>query len=152
MPLCCSLQLKHPDSSRVLEGSSNSGLHGRAFLQGTSPELKLGKETQSPSCSSSLSQGNKLYKGLSPPRQIFCHQDTLPAKHGPSNTGQAWWHPVPSARRGAGRYVLGVRNGRQQGLVRFVGEARTEIALHKMTRATWPFYTACPAPKPAGAG
>lgn len=40
----------------------------------------------------------------------------------------------------------------QRGLRRVVGEARAEITLRQVTRGPWPFLTARPAPKPAGAG
>lgn len=45
LPLRCPPQLKHPNSSRVLERSSVSSLRGRTFLQSISPEIKVGKET-----------------------------------------------------------------------------------------------------------
>lgn len=88
LPLCWSPQLKHPESSRVLEGSSISGLHRRPFPEGISPEIKPGKETRSFSSSSCLPKGKILHRAF-PSHTDLCHQDTLPAKHAPSNARQA---------------------------------------------------------------
>lgn len=132
LPLCCSPQLKHLESSRVLEGSSISGLHRRPFPKGVSPEIKLGKETRSFSSSSCLLKGKSSTQGFSLPSRSLSPGHaasqvcTLQCKAG-------WWHPVPSTCGGAGRHVLGVRTVGSGAWCKFVGEVRTEPVLLKMT-------------------
>lgn len=132
-----------PGQQRSIEGSSISGLHEGAFLGGISPGIHLGKETQSPSSSSSLLKGTDHRQGF--PllgRSLSAGHVASQACSLQRRAGLVAPHPFHPWR------------GRQTcpwGQERW-GEARTEIVLHKTTRAIWPFHTACPAPKPAGAG